>query len=385
MGGFHDHPDELLDVAVGDGGALPVADFGGHLHGFGEFGDAGDEGASLFFVGAGRVEEDFPAAGHEGGLVRELVLEERLADHGESRSVVDAVLGGEHVADDVDAAVEGLLEGEDAVDGEEGGAHEALVELDGSVGLEELRANREELLDNAQPEVVEHRDNLGSDVAVDAVDERVVDTVLDLAQREGHRVRGIEQGEHRVRPGTTGGELLLSRAARNDEPRVPLTSRGRKGHDRTEGERLLGERVLAENLVPCVVRRVKGSCGANELRRVADRAAANGKNQIRIFGADNCHNFHQTVVFGIRADTAFPCHLTFQLIKNGLDVGAAAVLVDGAPTKRADDLGTSGHELVQVLLHGVLAEEDLGCVCPKPLRHRKVNSLHCKMLALKFE
>ena len=209
MGGFHDHPDELLDVAVGDGGALPVADLSGHLHGLGELGDALDEGACLFFVGAGRVEEDFAAAGHEGGLVRELVLEERLADNGEGRGVVDAVLGGEHVADDVDAAVEGLLEGEDAVDGEEGGAHEALVELDGGVGLEELRANREELLDDAQPEVVEHRDNLGSDVAVDAVDERVVDAVLDLAQREGHRVGGVEQGEDRVRPGTAGGELLL--------------------------------------------------------------------------------------------------------------------------------------------------------------------------------
>ena len=49
---------------------------------------------------------------------------------------------------------------------------------------------------------------------------------------------------------------------------------------------------MAEDLVPCIVGWVEGSCCANELGRVADRPAANGKNEVWIFGADNCHNSH---------------------------------------------------------------------------------------------
>ena len=311
-------------------------------------------------------------APHPGCVLQQLValvfalhLEQRGQHDGQRAGVVDAVLGGELVTDQVGGPVLRHAGPDEAIEGLGGDPHQVGAHIVVLRRGQRPGADLEEGLQQALGVAVLHHAALRiGEVLLDDVHEGIGHAVGDLARRQGEGEGRVEHRELRVEQRAHEGELGLGGLAGHHRGAVHLRAGGRQGQHRAERQCLLDHAAATRRDLPGLT--LEARRGSNELGAVDDRTAAHGEQEVELLAAHLGDRFHQRLVAGIGFDAGKL--MRHAAAERGPHLREGAVLVGTGTAVEHQHPRRWRHQMGE-LGQGIGTEDDSGGVVKLEIQH----------------
>ncbi len=305
-----------------------------------------------------------------------LGLQQGRQHHRQGLGVVEAVQGGDLVAQHVGGPVLRYTGSDQAVQRQGGTPHDVGAHLVVFRFHQRLGALFQQGQQQALGEAILHLgvDRVG-EVLLQDVHEGIHHPVGHLTGRQGVGEHGVEHGKARHHEGREEVHLVAAAAPGHHGTHVHLGTGGRQGQHGAERDG--GAHFVAHCLedVPGIPGRIIMGSRGDELGAVQHGAAADGQQEVDPLGAGQLDRPHQGLVGGVGLDAA-----EFKQGHAGqfaADLGQQAAAHHAAATVGDEDAGVA-RQLFTQLGDLALAEQDLGRGMQGEVVHR-----HCLLLIVR--